>query len=108
MATVLLSVYALTLAGLLFFALHRLKILWLYARHCRGETPLVPAWEGRLPLVCLQCPVYNEPLVIAGLLVGAAYFQRQGTLLSAAVLLIEGIGFLGVAALSTRDLLCWR
>jgi cellulose synthase/poly-beta-1,6-N-acetylglucosamine synthase-like glycosyltransferase len=68
MATVLLSVYALTLIGLLFFALHRLKILWLYVRYCRGKTQLTPAWEGRLPLVCLQCPVYNEPLVIAGLL----------------------------------------
>ncbi|HZL44707.1 MAG TPA: glycosyltransferase family 2 protein [Opitutaceae bacterium] len=68
MAAVLLSVYALTLTGLIFFAAHRLKILWLYARYCRGETPAPPAWEGRLPLVCVQCPVYNEPLVIAGLL----------------------------------------
>jgi len=68
MAAVLLSVYALTLTGLFFFAVHRLKILWLYVRYCRGKTLLAPAWEGCLPLVCVQCPVYNEPLVIAGLL----------------------------------------
>ena len=68
MAAVLLSVYALTLTGLIYFAAHRLKILWLYARYCRGETPLPPAWEGRLPSVCVQCPVFNEPLVVEGLL----------------------------------------
>jgi cellulose synthase/poly-beta-1,6-N-acetylglucosamine synthase-like glycosyltransferase len=68
MAAALLSVYTLTLAGLLFFAAHRLKILWLYARHCRGETPVPPPWEGRRPRVCVQCPVYNEPLVVEGLL----------------------------------------
>ena len=68
MAAVLLSVYALTLTGLIFFAAHRLKILWLYARCCRRGTPAAPAWEGPLPLVCVQCPVYNEPLVVSGLL----------------------------------------
>jgi cellulose synthase/poly-beta-1,6-N-acetylglucosamine synthase-like glycosyltransferase len=68
MASALLSIYALTLTGLIFFAVHRLKILWLYARYCRGETPIAPSWEGSLPRVCVQCPVYNEPLVVAGLL----------------------------------------
>jgi cellulose synthase/poly-beta-1,6-N-acetylglucosamine synthase-like glycosyltransferase len=68
MAAALLSVYALTLAGLMFFGAHRLKILWLYVRHCRDETPLPPPWEGPLPRVCIQCPVYNELLVVEGLL----------------------------------------
>ena len=68
MAAVLLSAYALTLAGLAYFAAHRLKILWLYARHCQGEPLTPPAWEGDLPLVCVQCPVFNEPLVVTGLL----------------------------------------
>ena len=36
---------------------------------------------------------------------GAAYFQREGMLLIAVVLLVKGIGFLGVAAMSTHDLL---
>jgi len=68
MAAVLLSVYALTLTGLIYFAAHRLKILWLYARYCRAEPLPLPVWEGRLPLVCVQCPVFNESLVVAGLL----------------------------------------
>lgn len=68
MAAVLLSVYALTLAGMVFFAAHRLKILWLYVRHCRDETPVPPPWAGPPPRVCVQCPVYNEPAMIGGLL----------------------------------------
>jgi len=42
--------------------------LWLYARHCQGGPRVPPIWEGDLPLVCVQCPVFNEPLVITGLL----------------------------------------
>ncbi|HUL54829.1 MAG TPA: glycosyltransferase [Opitutaceae bacterium] len=68
MAAALLAVYALTLAGLVFFAAHRLKILWLYARYCRDETPVPPPWTGPRPRVCVQCPVYNEPQVVEGLL----------------------------------------
>jgi hypothetical protein len=40
-----------------------------------------------------------------GLLAGAAYFQREGMLLIAVILLVKGIGFLGVAAMSTHELL---
>lgn len=68
MASALLWVYALTLGGLVFFASHRLKILWLYARHCRGATPQPPPMAEPLPRVCIQCPVYNEPRVVEGLL----------------------------------------
>ncbi len=67
MAAVLLPVYALTLAGLLYFSVHRLKILWLYLRHCRG-APRPPVWSGSLPRVCVQCPVFNEPAAVVGLL----------------------------------------
>ena len=68
MAAALLAIYALTLAGLVFFGAHRLKILWLYARYCRDEAPLPPPWVGPPPRVCVQCPVYNEPLVVEELL----------------------------------------
>jgi cellulose synthase/poly-beta-1,6-N-acetylglucosamine synthase-like glycosyltransferase len=68
MASALLAVYALTLAGLVFFAAHRLKILWLYVRHCRAGAPAPPAAAAGRPRVCVQCPVYNEPLVVEGLL----------------------------------------
>jgi len=47
----------------------------------------------------------GEVVLGVGMLAGAAYFQREGTLLIAAILLLEGIGFLWVAALSTYDLL---
>jgi len=68
MAAALLAIYTLTLAGLVFFAVHRLKILWLYARHCRAEAPPPPPGAVGWPRVCVQCPVYNEPLVVEGLL----------------------------------------
>jgi cellulose synthase/poly-beta-1,6-N-acetylglucosamine synthase-like glycosyltransferase len=61
------TVYAITLAGLIGFAIHRLKVLWLYARHARMPAKPAP-WKGSLPRVCVQCPLYNEPLMIAGLL----------------------------------------
>ncbi|MGA3006623.1 MAG: glycosyltransferase family 2 protein [Opitutaceae bacterium] len=64
----LLAIYSLTLAGLAFFALHRLKILWLYYRHCR-RPPLQPSsWSGPTPRICVQCPLFNEPLVVESLL----------------------------------------
>ncbi len=68
MANGLLAIYALTLGGLAFFAVHRLKILWLYYRHCRRPPTAPPAWRGPLPRVCVQCPVFNEPLVVEALL----------------------------------------
>ncbi|MDE3084167.1 MAG: glycosyltransferase [Verrucomicrobiota bacterium] len=64
----LLVLYALTLAGLAFFAVHRIKILWLYFRHCRHPHPEPPPWSGSQPRVCVQCPLFNEPLMIDALL----------------------------------------
>ena len=67
MSALVLTLYAITLAGMIGFAIHRLKVLWMYARHAR--KPAAPApWPGRLPRVCVQCPLYNEPLMIEGLL----------------------------------------
>ncbi|EIP98672.1 glycosyl transferase [Opitutaceae bacterium TAV1] len=60
-------IYACTLGGLLFFALHRLKMLWLYARYSRRK-PVPPPLSGPLPHVCIQLPLYNEPLVVEALL----------------------------------------
>ena len=52
------------------FAFHKVKLLVLYFRHrdrikttANGATPGATA-----PLVCVQCPVYNEPLVMEALL----------------------------------------
>ena len=62
----LIAIYTLTLAGLAFFAVHRIKLLWLYFRR---RPPLQPTvWSGPQPRVCVQCPVFNEPLVVEALL----------------------------------------
>ncbi len=68
MQTTLLILYATVLTGLGFFGLHRLKMLWIYWRASR-HTPAL----GALPSpsdarMCVQCPLYNEPLMVTGLL----------------------------------------
>jgi len=62
----LLAIYTLTLAGLAFFAVHRVKILWLYFRRRPALKP--PAWDGPKSRICVQCPLFNEPLVVEALL----------------------------------------
>lgn len=60
--------YGVTLVGLAGFALHRLKLMGLYLlaarRHRSEEGPV----ESGKPLVCVQCPLFNEPLVVEALL----------------------------------------
>ncbi|HEU5080143.1 MAG TPA: glycosyltransferase [Opitutaceae bacterium] len=69
MATVVLVLYGVTLLGLAYFALHRLKMLWLYARGMRRTTSTPPAFSAaEAPAVCVQCPLFNEPLVVEQLL----------------------------------------
>lgn len=68
MRELLLILYLLTLGGLLAFAAHRVKLLWLYARAVRRPSPLAPPLAGPLPRVCVQLPLFNEPLVVEGLL----------------------------------------
>lgn len=64
---ILLILYVGTLGGLMLFAFHRVKLMWLYARHARRPAP-PPAPPGSAPKVCIQLPVFNEPLVVEGLL----------------------------------------
>lgn len=68
MRDLLLILYLLTLGGLLAFAAHRLKLMWLYARAVRRPPPEAPPLAGPLPRVCVQLPLFNEPLVVEGLL----------------------------------------
>jgi cellulose synthase/poly-beta-1,6-N-acetylglucosamine synthase-like glycosyltransferase len=67
MREALLILYIATLSGLMLFAFHRVKLMWLYARH--GRTPPEPApLPGPPPKVCIQLPIFNEPLVVEALL----------------------------------------
>jgi cellulose synthase/poly-beta-1,6-N-acetylglucosamine synthase-like glycosyltransferase len=80
--SVLSAVYLLLVAGMAFFAFHKVKMLLITLRHRRGdmagadggaEAPGVetPAGDGA-PRVCVQCPVYNEAAVVEGLLEAVA------------------------------------
>jgi len=80
MATVVLVFYGVTLAGLAYFGLHRVKMLWLYARQVRRKQPPVsPTWTVP-PAVCIQCPLYNEPLVVETLLNKISAIRWEGPL----------------------------
>jgi cellulose synthase/poly-beta-1,6-N-acetylglucosamine synthase-like glycosyltransferase len=68
MRDVLLLLYVLTLGGLMLFAFHRVKLMWLYARVTRRPMPPPAPWRGAAPKVCVQLPLFNEPLVVGALL----------------------------------------
>ncbi len=69
MRELLLILYLLTLGGLLAFAAHRVKLMWLYARAVRRPpAAALPPLPEPVPRVCVQLPLYNEPLVVEGLL----------------------------------------
>lgn len=70
MAELLLALYAVILIGLSFFAIHRIKMLWLYWQHTRQSARQQPVLTGPHPRVCVQCPLFNEPLVVEALLDG--------------------------------------
>lgn len=63
-----LILYSITLVGLACFALHRVKMLGMYLWASRKKPPQATLSPGPLPLVCVQCPLFNEPLVVEALL----------------------------------------
>jgi cellulose synthase/poly-beta-1,6-N-acetylglucosamine synthase-like glycosyltransferase len=64
------SLYLVAVGGLVFFGIHRFKIVWGY--FLNPPKPVVddggPPRASGGAVVCIQCPVYNESLVIEGLL----------------------------------------
>lgn len=80
MATVVLVLYAITLMGMAYFGLHRVKMLWLYARQKHGVQPRPVALQGPYPSICVQCPLFNEPLVVEALLERVSALRWPGTL----------------------------
>jgi len=63
-----LALYTVTLAGLACFALHRVKMLWLYLRASWRKQPELRSMTTGHPRVCVQCPLFNEELVVEKLL----------------------------------------
>lgn len=68
LSQVLLGLYLFTLLGMCVFGLHKVKMLWLYMRGLRKAAPTPPPWAGPAPKVCIQLPLFNEPLVVEALL----------------------------------------
>ncbi|GAB5561582.1 MAG: glycosyltransferase family 2 protein [Synoicihabitans sp.] len=67
MSFLLTVVYFLILTGLTFYGAHRLKMLVLYWRAMKRPDVAEPDL-GRTPNVCVQLPLFNEPLVVEALL----------------------------------------
>ncbi len=74
------ALYGLCSVGLLYFAAYRIKIIFLAVRSLRRRTAPLPPAGGFRPKVCIQCPCYNEPLVIEGLLECVARLRWPGEL----------------------------
>lgn len=76
--TPLTLVYLLLVLAMTLFAFHKVKMLALYLLARRSGRQAYPVGLGaggaalavgeQAPLICVQCPVYNEPLVIEALL----------------------------------------
>jgi cellulose synthase/poly-beta-1,6-N-acetylglucosamine synthase-like glycosyltransferase len=65
--TLWLACYVVVFAGLSLFGVHRLRILWLYAKH-RKEEPCAKEQFTELPMVTVQLPLFNELHVVGRLL----------------------------------------
>ena len=66
-------IYLATLALLIPFGAHRLRLLWLrFRRPARSEAA---QWDGPLPHVTVQLPVYNEANVVERLIDAACSFD---------------------------------
>lgn len=83
---VLLGLYLFSLAGMCVFGLHKIKMLWLYMRASRRAVIAPPAWTGPQPKVCIQLPLFNEPLVVEALLEKVSAIRWHAGLLEIQVL----------------------
>ena len=70
MGVVIGSLYLVAVGGLVFYGIHRFKMVLGYLLRRPGVSVqakgVAQSYAG--VTVCIQCPVYNEPLVIEGLL----------------------------------------
>jgi len=70
MSVVVGGLYLVAVGGLVFFGLHRFKMVfgYFFGRTGRSIEPDAPDLRLKRATVCIQCPVFNEPLVVEGLL----------------------------------------
>jgi cellulose synthase/poly-beta-1,6-N-acetylglucosamine synthase-like glycosyltransferase len=69
------GLYLIAVSGLVVFGFHRLKLICSCRRGLKGSrTPDrgLPGLPAQTPKVCIQCPVFNEPLVVTDLLEAVA------------------------------------
>jgi cellulose synthase/poly-beta-1,6-N-acetylglucosamine synthase-like glycosyltransferase len=66
------AVYFLLVVGMAIFAFHKVKMLTLYAWSRRLVRKVPPSAPEFTPKVCVQCPLYNEPLMVEDLLAALA------------------------------------
>jgi cellulose synthase/poly-beta-1,6-N-acetylglucosamine synthase-like glycosyltransferase len=81
-----LALYSVTLAGLACFALHRVKMLGLYLRASWRKQPELRSMTTGHPRVCVQCPLFNEALVVETLLEKVTALQWPAELLDIQIL----------------------
>jgi cellulose synthase/poly-beta-1,6-N-acetylglucosamine synthase-like glycosyltransferase len=70
--TALVAAYFALVLGMAAFAFHKVKMLALLVRQRRRSMPPLPLPGASNAHVCVQCPVYNEALVIDALLTSVA------------------------------------
>lgn len=97
------GLYLLFLAALLPFGVHRLWLVWLRLR--RPPRPEATSWEGPLPRVTIQLPIYNEANVVERLIAGACGMDYPRDRLEVQVLDDSDDETMGLAAAAVAS---WR
>lgn len=95
--------YLIILSLLVPFGLHRLRLLWL--RFAAPALPEPEAWEGPLPRVTVQLPIYNEANVAERLIAAACSQDYPADLLEVQVLDDSDDATVEIAARATA---AWR
>lgn len=95
--------YLALLAFLAPFGAHRLRLLWLRVR--RPARVEAPAWPGRLPVVTVQLPVFNEANVVERLIDAACRLRYPADRLEIQLLDDSDDETVAIAARRVRE---WR
>ena len=84
--TLILGSYFFILVILAFYGWHRYYLVYSYMKHRDNVPGPPPAWDGPLPVVTIQLPIYNEMYVVDRLLQATAKIDYPKDLLEIQVL----------------------